>query len=64
MVEPVDLLLNNWIEASPLLMIFFGWELPEHLLQLFVQNRVSELKDVIGHQKDVKKVKYERINLL
>ena len=32
MVDPIDLPLNDWIEASPLLTVFFGWELPEDLL--------------------------------
>jgi len=32
MVNPIDLPLNDWIEASPLLTILFGWELPENLL--------------------------------
>lgn len=45
-------------------MIIFGWELPKDFFQVFVENRVSELKNVHGHQEDVEEIESQRVNLL
>lgn len=57
MIDPVNLVLDHWVETSPLFSVFLGREIPEDLLELFVEDWISEFKDIVGHQKDVEEVK-------
>jgi hypothetical protein len=65
MLLPLDLLPDIIIESIPsFLAIHVGWELPEHLLHRFDQERISEIHDIACHQIHVDEIHEQSLELI